>query len=66
MWPYCYAQILNDIVSGVNKKIVRKEIVTITKTEEISPVDGKNADTKVSNVMLAAGIWKLIKTFVFS
>ena len=50
----------------MNKKIVRKEIVTITRTEEISLVDGKDADTKVSNVMLAADIWKLIKKYLFS
>ena len=45
---------------------MRKEIVTITRTEEISLVDGKDADTKVSNVMLTAGIWKLIKKYLFS
>ena len=53
-------------MSDVNKKIMRKEIVTITRTEEISLVDGKDADTKVSNVMLTAGIWKLIKKYLFS
>ena len=47
------------------KKYVRKETVTITKTEEFSLLNEGNEE-QVSNARLASGIWKLIKKYIFS
>ncbi|MFT7430875.1 MAG: hypothetical protein ACI971_001334 [Colwellia sp.] len=46
-------------------KYVRKETVTITKTEEFNLFNEGNEE-QVSNARLASGIWKLIKKHIFS
>ncbi len=50
----------------MNKKYVRKEVLTVTRTEEVSFSNEKLSDAPVTKHQLAQGAWLLIKKYLFS
>ena len=50
----------------MNKKYVRKEVFTVTRTEEVSFIDEKSSDAQVTKNQLTQGVWLLIKKYLFS
>ena len=53
-------------MADVNKKYVRTEMLTITRTEEVSLVDEKSTDKPAIGTQIVLGAWKLIKKYMFS
>jgi hypothetical protein len=50
----------------VNKKVVRTEILSITRTEEVSLIDENAPGVKASMERLILGLWRIIKKYVIS
>jgi hypothetical protein len=53
------------VCDDVNKKYVRKETVTITRTEEISLVDDKSSKVYSFYFQLVKVVYRLIKKYIF-
>jgi hypothetical protein len=54
------------VCGDVNKKYVKKEVVTITRTQEFSIVEDATEDVPISNTQFVSVIWRLIKKYIFA
>ena len=50
----------------MTRKYVKKETVTIIRTEEVSIEDDNITDSQISNAQLGKAIWMFIKKYLFS
>lgn len=50
----------------MSKKYLKKEVVTITRTEEISFVDETENDQQNQVIRALERVWRLAKKYVFS
>ncbi len=49
----------------MTKKYVKTETLTITRTEEVSFLNGKETEKNISEKQLVNGLWQLIKKYLF-
>ena len=65
-WRWDYHLSLSDLMmrDDVNKKYVRKQTVTITRTEEFSLVDEKLSE-KQGYSQLAKVVFQLVKKYIY-
>lgn len=53
-------------VESTDKKYVRKEVITITRTEEVSVIFAKSPSDQKMEVHFIKGLMMLIKKYLFS